>query len=171
MSPSSAFSTALRLSASASPSSNASTAIVVLLREPLGRPAGLPLLPGSNGRPRGFAAALSAVAKGCWGIYRAALFQCGLYSYITSDDQGRETDRGGLLLEAEARAFECCIVERLNIPRRCLTCGVRDQPGDPLLPCGTADSGHAWLRFVCRPEWHRDRGSKRRRRSQRWVIG
>src|SRR6266516_7188992 len=44
----------------ASPSSSASTAIVALLRDPLGRPSGLPLRPALNGRPRCFFAVFSA---------------------------------------------------------------------------------------------------------------
>ena len=51
-SPTSASSTALRVKASDSPSSNAAAAMVVLLREPVRRPAGLPERPLSNGRPR-----------------------------------------------------------------------------------------------------------------------
>src|SRR5215469_4794281 len=46
--------TALRVNASASSSSRAWIASVALLRAPFGRPLGLPLCPGSNGRPRGF---------------------------------------------------------------------------------------------------------------------
>src|SRR5437660_7500473 len=60
MSPSNAFSTALRAMALASPSSSASTAIVALLRDPLGRPSGLPLRPALYGRPRCFFAVFSA---------------------------------------------------------------------------------------------------------------
>jgi len=52
MSPSNALSITLRVSAGASPSSSSSIARVALLRWPLGRPLGLPLVPGSNGRPR-----------------------------------------------------------------------------------------------------------------------
>src|SRR5438128_10486377 len=44
----------------ASPSSSASTAIVALLRDPLGRPSGLPLRPALYGRPRCFFAVFSA---------------------------------------------------------------------------------------------------------------
>ena len=53
--PSSAIATTFRVSASASPSSRASIASVALFRAPFGRPLGLPLWPGSNGRPRDFA--------------------------------------------------------------------------------------------------------------------
>src|SRR5262245_26785013 len=64
MSPSAAFSRSLRVIASDSPSSNASIARVVLLRAPFGRPFGLPLLPGLNGRPRCCFAVFSAGAQG-----------------------------------------------------------------------------------------------------------
>jgi hypothetical protein len=62
--------------------------------------------------------------------------------------------------QAEARAFDCCIVEWLNrnparsAPECCLGCCRRDLAGDPLLPFGTADSGHAWLHLRCWPAWH-----------------
>ena len=59
VSPASASSTAFRVRASASPSSNDSAAIVERLREPRGRPAGLPDWPGRNGRPRCFGAVFS----------------------------------------------------------------------------------------------------------------
>src|SRR5262249_40373154 len=58
MSPSSARSIALRVSASAWPSSSASAATVALFRAPLGRPA----LPGLNGRPRVFVAFFLSVS-------------------------------------------------------------------------------------------------------------
>jgi hypothetical protein len=65
-----ANSMALRVIDSASPSSRTSTANVALLREPFGRPAGLPLCPGSNGRPICcFCAVFSAV-----GMPRTCLF-------------------------------------------------------------------------------------------------
>ena len=64
-SPVSASSTALRVRASDSPSSNAA-AMVALLREPVRRPAGWPERPFSNGRPRarrgGFGENPSAIA-------------------------------------------------------------------------------------------------------------
>ena len=51
-SPASASSTALRVNASASPSSSTAAASVFLLREPYRRPVGLPDRPFTNGRPR-----------------------------------------------------------------------------------------------------------------------
>src|SRR5271169_4254451 len=65
-SPPSASSTALRVNASDSPASSAAAASVVLLQEPVRRPAGLPDRPLSNGRPRtrpgGFGETPSAIA-------------------------------------------------------------------------------------------------------------
>ena len=54
-----------------------------------------------------------------------------------------EFDGGLSRAEAEARAFECCVVEWLNRnparspPGRCLGCGDREHAHDPLLPYGT----------------------------------
>ena len=62
--------------------------------------------------------------------------------------------------EAEAPAFECCIVEWLNRnfvcspPGRCLGCGAGDSAHDPLLPHGVESTGHAWLHSRCWAAWH-----------------
>ena len=62
-----------------------------------------------------------------------------------------EFDGGQNRAEAEILAFECCLTEWLNgntvasSPDRCLACGGRDLPNDPLLPFGTDAHGHAWL--------------------------
>ena len=51
--------------------------------------------------------------------------------------------------EAEARAFDCCVVEWLNHnparspAGRCLDCGGGDHTHDPLLPHGIEPTGHA----------------------------
>ena len=61
--------------------------------------------------------------------------------------------------EAEARAFERCIVEWLNrnfvrSPSACcLACGGGDHPHDALLPHGFEPTGHAWLHSGCCPAW------------------
>ena len=71
-----------------------------------------------------------------------------------------EFDGGLSRPEAEARAFECCVVEWLNChpaissPERCLACGGVDRPGDPLLPHGTATCVRVWLHSTCWPGWH-----------------
>lgn len=65
--------------------------------------------------------------------------------------------------EAEARAFDCCVVEWLNRnpgrspPGHCLGCGGGDQARDALLPFGTEPTGHAWLHSCCWPAWHASR--------------
>jgi hypothetical protein len=64
---------------------------------------------------------------------------------------------------AEARAFDCCVVEWLNRnpvrspPGRCLGCGQAENSDDPLLPFGIESSGHAWLHSRCWPAWHKSR--------------
>jgi hypothetical protein len=66
-------------------------------------------------------------------------------------------------IEAEARAFDCCVVEWLNRnpvrspPDRCHHCGRAESSGDPLLPFGVEDSGHVWLHSACWPAWHESR--------------
>jgi hypothetical protein len=65
--------------------------------------------------------------------------------------------------EAEARAFECCVVEWLNrnpvcsTPGRCLGCGASEDAIDKLLPYGTEPTGHAWLHSRCWEAWHANR--------------
>jgi hypothetical protein len=71
-----------------------------------------------------------------------------------------EFDGGLPRLEAEARAFTCCVAEWLNrnpvrsSPDRCLRCGEAEQGHDPLLPLGTESTGHAWLHSRCWSGWH-----------------
>lgn len=66
-------------------------------------------------------------------------------------------------IEAEARAFDCCVVEWLNrnpVPSplgRCLGCCQAGHSDDPLLPFGIESSGHAWLHSRCWPSWHAGR--------------
>ena len=66
-----------------------------------------------------------------------------------------EFDGGLPRLEAEARAFMCCVAEWLNRnpvrspPDRCLRCGETEQGHDPLLPFGTERASHAWLHSRC----------------------
>jgi len=74
-----------------------------------------------------------------------------------------EFDGGLPRAEAEALAFERCVVEWLNRNPAwselgyCLKCGREDRPGDPLLPFGTEPGSHAWLHGTCWPAWHRAR--------------
>jgi hypothetical protein len=74
-----------------------------------------------------------------------------------------EFDGGLPRPDAEARAFDCCVVEWLNrnatssAPGRCLNCGDTARDGNPVLPFGTDTSGHAWVHRSCWPAWHRAR--------------
>jgi hypothetical protein len=71
-----------------------------------------------------------------------------------------EFDGGLPRLEAEARAFTCCVAEWLNRnsvrspPDRCLRCGEAEHAHDSLLPFGTALTGHAWLHSRSWPAWY-----------------
>ena len=71
-----------------------------------------------------------------------------------------ELDGGLPRPEAEARAFECCVVEWLNRnferspPGRCLACGGGDHAHDALLPHGIEPTGHVWLHSRCWPARH-----------------
>ena len=72
-----------------------------------------------------------------------------------------EFDGGLQRATAEARAFECCVVEWMNRnpvqspPDRCLHCG--GSGGDPLLPYATEAT--AWLHSRCWEVWHANRRS------------
>lgn len=72
-----------------------------------------------------------------------------------------EFDGGLQRASAEARAFECCVVEWLNrnpvqsTPDRCLHCGRSE--GDALLPYGIGTT--AWLHPRCWETWHSNRKS------------
>jgi hypothetical protein len=83
---------------------------------------------------------------------------------------GAEFDGGLPRAEAEARAFECCVVERLNRnfvrapPGRCVSRGEVEQSHDPLQPFGIEPTGPAWLHSRCwvhgtLAEGRSDRGS------------
>ena len=70
-----------------------------------------------------------------------------------------EFDSGQTRTDAEALAFECCIVEWLNHhpersdPGRCAWCGKPDQDGHAVIPFGTESNGHTWLHPECWPAW------------------
>lgn len=70
-----------------------------------------------------------------------------------------EFDGGLPRLEAEALAFESCVVEWMNRtferspPGICLACGGKDSAHDVLLPHGTEPAGHAWFHSRCWPQW------------------
>ena len=74
-----------------------------------------------------------------------------------------EFDGGLPRPEAEALAFECCVIEWLNRTferspaESCLACGGGDSAHDTLLPHGVDPTGHVWLHSRCWPAWHAGR--------------
>ena len=79
-----------------------------------------------------------------------------------------EFDGGHTRAEAEAIAFEWCIVEWLNRhpepsdPGRCAWCGKPDQDGHAVVPFGTESYGHTWLHPDCWNVWNQKRREKAR---------
>ncbi len=71
-----------------------------------------------------------------------------------------EFDGGLPRVEAEARAFGCCVAEWLlrnpihSSPDRCLECEKPAKADDPLLPIGVVGAGEVWLHCDCVPGWH-----------------
>jgi hypothetical protein len=78
--------------------------------------------------------------------------------------------------DAEAQAFERCIVEWLNrnptpsAAARCLWCGQSESPGAVVVPYGTELGTHAWLHPECWPGWHDLRQSRSREALARMGI-
>ena len=74
-----------------------------------------------------------------------------------------EVDGGLPRDEAEARAYEWCLVEWLNRnwvrspAGRCLHCGEIEHAHDPLLPFGAERLGHAWVHSNCWSAWQANR--------------
>lgn len=70
-----------------------------------------------------------------------------------------EFDGGKTREQAEAMAFESCIVEWLNRhpersdPDRCAWCDKPDRDGHAIVPFGTEGNGHTWLHPECWPAW------------------
>ena len=77
-----------------------------------------------------------------------------------------EFDGGASRPNAEARAFECCVVEWLNLhpepsdPGQCAWCGKSQVESSVVVPFGTKDLGHTWLHPECWDGWHRKRRAK-----------
>ena len=77
-----------------------------------------------------------------------------------------ESDGGQTRAEAEALAFDCCIVEWLNRhpelsdPGRCARCGKPDRDGHAVVPFGTESHGHIWLHPECWNDWSQDQRQK-----------
>jgi hypothetical protein len=65
--------------------------------------------------------------------------------------------------QAEALAFDCCVIEWLNrhpapsAPGYCAWCGRRHSLGAVVLPFGTEPGTHAWLHAECWSTWHQGR--------------
>jgi hypothetical protein len=85
---------------------------------------------------------------------------------------------GGLpRADAEARAFECCVVEWLNrnptpsVVGRCAWCGQTETHGAVVVPYGTEPGTHAWLHAECWPAWHELRRSHAQQALMRMGIG
>lgn len=74
-----------------------------------------------------------------------------------------EFDGGQSRQQAEAMAFECCVVEWLNRhpcrsdPGHCAACGEPDREGHAVLPFGTETHGHTWLHPRCWQRWYETR--------------
>ena len=121
------------------------------------------------------AAVLEALSRHKAGI--VALLRPPNDGWIAEDWQGFFDERAGIAefdgklprSEAEARAFECCIVEWLNRhpqhsdPGRCAWCEKPDRHGHAVVPFGTKNYGHTWLHPECWNDWSQDR----RERAQR----
>ena len=73
-----------------------------------------------------------------------------------------EHDGGFVRGEAEAKAFEHCVLEWLNLnpsgspAGRCIWCGKSEAPSTAILPFGAGEH-HAWLHAECWPAWHQSR--------------
>jgi hypothetical protein len=84
-----------------------------------------------------------------------------------------EFDGGQSREQAEAMAFECCVVEWLDRhpcrsdPGRCAACGKPDHEGHTVVPFGTESHGDAWLHPECWEGWHRER----RHQAKRFLEG
>ena len=72
-------------------------------------------------------------------------------------------DAGVSRRDAEARVFECCVVEWMNQhpepsdPGHCAWCKRQDQSGHIVVPFGVDGRGHTWLHPECWDDWHTDR--------------
>ena len=81
------------------------------------------------------------------------------------DERAAIAQHSGVLprAEAEARAYENCIVEWMNRnfvpcdPGGCAWCGETNNTGSRVLPFGTESHGHTWLHSSCWPMWYAHR--------------
>ena len=74
-----------------------------------------------------------------------------------------EFDGGQSRVQAEAAAFESCVIEWMSrnpvpsTPGRCLGCGQPEHTHDRLALFGTEATGHAWLHNHCWSDWYAGR--------------
>jgi hypothetical protein len=79
--------------------------------------------------------------------------------------------------DAEAQAFECCVVEWLNrnptpsAAARCSWCGQPESHGAVIVPYGTQPGTHAWLHTECWPAWQKFRRSQAQEALAQMGIG
>jgi hypothetical protein len=77
-----------------------------------------------------------------------------------------EFNNGLTHADAEAHAFECCIIQWLNrnpslsAAGRCVWCGAAESDNSVVLPFGTDPGTQAWLHAECWPAWHQARRAK-----------
>jgi hypothetical protein len=99
-----------------------------------------------------------------------ALLRPGGEGWSAEEWQGFFDDRAGIIqfegglsrTEAEARAFEICIVEWLNrnpqpsAPERCARCLSQKSENATIVPFGVGEA-HTWLHPECWPAWDQAR--------------
>jgi hypothetical protein len=106
-----------------------------------------------------------------------AVWSPGDWRLFFGERAGAEFDGGLPRADAEAQAFECCIVEWLNryptpsIAGRCAWCGQSESHGAVVVPYGTELGTHAWLHAECWPTWHELRRSHAQEALMRMRIG
>ena len=78
-----------------------------------------------------------------------------------------EFNNGLTHADAEAHAFECCIIQWMNrnpgllsVGGRCVWCGRAETDDALVLPFGTDPGTRAWLHAECWPAWHQARRAK-----------
>jgi len=85
-----------------------------------------------------------------------------------------EFDGGLSRIQAEAQAFECCVVKGLDrnpapaTPGTCAWCGRADAA---VVPFGTEPETHAWLHAECWPAWQKVRRSHASDTLMRMGVG
>jgi hypothetical protein len=86
-----------------------------------------------------------------------------------------EYDGGLLRSEAEAQAFDCCVVKWLDLNPspsargHCAWCG-QSESHDAVVPYGTDPGTHIWLHRECWSEWYKMRRSQAKEALTRMSI-